>query len=169
MNKIKYKKLSIEQIKISLDRLTRFKNTKEKYKRVFFDIILGNLIEPKYKKSDLENLSSQQVVEFVELIFNNSFENIDNTDLTINNKLKIYENSVFNNDKETQVYLNNKLNYKEAIKFVNDNDVINLKWLKSLELSNDLTGMREKHLLKFPIEKVILVEGITEEILLPTF
>ena len=40
---MKYKALTKEQILISLDRLTRFKPTKEKYLRVFFDIILGNV------------------------------------------------------------------------------------------------------------------------------
>ena len=50
---MKYKKLTPEQIKISLDRLTRFKFTREKYLRVFSDIILSNLIEPKIKKSEL--------------------------------------------------------------------------------------------------------------------
>ena len=50
---MKYKKLTPEQIKISLDRLTRFKFTREKYLRVFSDIILSNLIEPKIKKNEL--------------------------------------------------------------------------------------------------------------------
>ena len=48
---MKYKKLTPEQIKISLDRLPRFKFTREKYLRVFSDIILSNLIEQKIKKS----------------------------------------------------------------------------------------------------------------------
>ena len=48
---MKYKKLTPEQIKISLDRLTRFKFTREKYLRVFSDIILSNLIEPKINKN----------------------------------------------------------------------------------------------------------------------
>ena len=58
---MKYKKLTREQILISLDRLTRFKQTREKYLRVFFDIISNNLLEPKYKRSDLENLKAEEI------------------------------------------------------------------------------------------------------------
>ena len=53
---MKYKKLKKEQLLISIDRLTRFKPTEEKYLRVFKDIIISNLIEPKLKKSELENM-----------------------------------------------------------------------------------------------------------------
>ena len=48
---MKYKLLTKEQILISIDRLTRFKNTKEKYLRVFIDILTACLIEPKLKKN----------------------------------------------------------------------------------------------------------------------
>ena len=51
---MKYKKLTKEQIIISLDRLTRFKNTREKYFRVFSDILISNLLEPKIKKADFK-------------------------------------------------------------------------------------------------------------------
>ena len=52
----KIKPLSISQIIISIDRLTRFKPTKEKYLRVFKDLLSSNLIEPKFKKSEIENI-----------------------------------------------------------------------------------------------------------------
>ena len=58
---MKYKKLTPEQIKISLDRLTRFKFTREKYLRVFSDIILSNLIEPKIKKNELLNYPAEKI------------------------------------------------------------------------------------------------------------
>ena len=165
---MKYKKLTQEQILISLDRLTRFKNTKEKYLRVFFDIILTCLLEPKFKKSELESLPANDIKFFAEEIFNNSVEEAC-TDLKINKKLIEYENSVFINDEETQILLDNNINYKGALKFVDSNSVINLKWLKSLENETDLRTSRKTHCLKFPIEKVILAEGLTEEILLPAF
>lgn len=38
-----------------------------------------------------------------------------------------------------------------------------------MQRTGNLVSMREEHCLKFPIEKVLLVEGITEEILLPAF
>ena len=166
---MKYKKLTKEQILISLDRLARFKNTKEKYLRVFSDLILSNLLEPKFKKSDLEKLSFSEIKNYATIIFNNSFEFDSSSDKYINRILMDYENSVFNLDDETQILLENELNYIEAIKFITDDNVVNLKWLKSLASKQDLLQARNEYSLKYPIEKVILVEGITEEILLPAF
>ena len=64
---MKYKKLTPEQIKISLDRLTRFKFTREKYLRVFSDIILSNLIEPKIKKNELLNYPAEKIKKIASL------------------------------------------------------------------------------------------------------
>lgn len=165
---MKYKKLTKEQIIISIDRLTRFKFTKEKYFRVFTDIILSNLLEPKYKKSELLTMDANIIKNIAEEIFNASLDKNSNNYL-INTKIKEYENSVFENDKYTQDFLNNKINYYDAIDLLDDNIPVNLKWLKSLKNDYDLKFAREEHCLKFPIEKVILVEGLTEEILLPAF
>ena len=46
---------------------------------------------------------------------------------------------------------------------------INLRWLKMIPNEDNLIKLRHENGLKFPIQKVLLVEGITEEILLPTF
>ena len=166
---MKYKKLTQEQIIISLDRLTRFKNTKEKYLRVFADIITSNLIEPKYKKNDILSLSPHTIKELTEEIFNGSLVDMPN-DLSINRILTEYENSIFINDEYTKILLENKLNYISALRVLSNNIPINLKWLKSLaEVNLDLKQNRELHCFKYPIEKVILVEGLTEEILLPAF
>lgn len=171
---MKFKALTKEQVLISLDRLTRFKPTKEKYLRVFFDIILGNIVEPKYKKTELENLDMQEIANLAVEVLNNSLNelvpnmNVE-ADFSINNKLIEYENSVFNNDEQTQILLNNEINYKLAINLIDETCVVNLHWLKSLAENADLKLMREEHYLKFPIEKVLLVEGLTEETLLPAF
>lgn len=171
---MKFKALTKEQFLISLDRLTRFKPTKEKYLRVFFDIILGNIVEPKYKKTELENLDMQEIANLAVEVLNNSLNelvpnmNVE-VDYSINKKLIEYENSVFNNDEQTQILLNNEINYKLAINLIDETCVVNLRWLKSLAENADLKLMREEHYLKFPIEKVLLVEGLTEETLLPAF
>lgn len=165
---MKYKKLTQEQIIISLDRLTRFKYTKEKYFRVFTDIILSNLIEPKLKKSELLAMDANTIKNIAEEIFNGSI-NKNSNNYIINEKLKEYENGVFINDDYTLELLNNKINYYDAVCLAKDNLPVNLKWLKSLRENWDLKIAREEHFLKFPIEKVILVEGLTEEILLPAF
>ena len=164
---MKFKNLTKDQIIISLDRLTRFKRTEDKYLRVFLDIIHSNLIEPVLKKNEIKNLDYKYITEIVTEIFNQTL-GAPNT-LDINRYLKEYENSIFVNDKNTQIFLDNNINYAEGIKLLPDNLPINLKWLKSLSDKEPSTSNREVHLLKFPIEKVLLVEGITEEILLPVF
>lgn len=165
---MKYKKLTKEQILISMDRLTRFKYSKDKYLRVFIDIIQNNLIEPKYKKQDLLNMEYSKIKNIAEYIFNNSLE-IKSDNYIINKKLLEYENSIFNLNDETQFLINNKLDYYSASEFIDEKSPINLQWMKSLIKDNDLKQNRELYCLKYPIEKVLLVEGLTEEILLPAF
>ena len=191
---MKYKKLTKEQIIISLDRLTRFKNTREKYLRVFSDILISNLIEPRLKKSEIEKNEFSLLSEYVSEIFNNSVSYLLSPNPTllqpgnelINVFLCNYENSVFKNDNDTQKLLNNKIDYWGAINLIPEDCTVNLKWLKEmtvilnsfqhltdLELQKQADKIpkqvRNNKKVKFPIEEVILVEGITEEILLPVF
>ena len=179
---MKYKLLTKEQLIISFDRLTRFKLTKEKYFRVFSDIILSNLIEPSYKKTDLMDKPAHEITQIAEEIINSSLyefikkdENetyksmVDTNNSNINLILKQYENSIFNNDNETQNFLDNNIDYKMFIPLIDESCPINLRWIKQLSKNSDLLQQRHKYGLKFPIQKVLLVEGITEEILLPSF
>ncbi len=157
---MKIKQLTNEQLIISIDRLTRFKEPEIKYLRVFKDIISNNLIEPKFKKSELDEIDYKKLKNLAEEIINYSLP--ENKDLTLNQKLYDYENSIFNIDSKTNVLLKNKINYKEIIKLLPKNLPQNLKFLKGLAENS-----QERHC--FPIEKIILCEGITEEILLPKF
>lgn len=175
---MKFKLLTKNEILISFDRLTRFKNTRDKYYRVFSEIISSNLKEPKYKKTELVNFSAKILTDIATEIINASLfacsENIV-SDYTINNIIKDCENSTFYNDNGTIDFLNNKINYDSFVKLIDENSPINLKWLKMLaqkiniEQNFSLETLRRKENLKFPITKVLLVEGITEEILLPVF
>lgn len=168
---MKFKVLTKDQILISLDRLTRFKNTKTKYLRVFSDILVSNMLEPKLKRSEIETLDYKFVTNCVSEIFNKSL-NSESKDLSINNLIKEYENKIFKNSDDVQDFLDNTIDYKSAIELITDDSPINLKWLKSLNRIDSFDKMvvnRNKKSLKFPIEKVLLVEGITEEILLPAF
>lgn len=166
---MRYKKLTTEQILISIDRLTRFKFTKKKYLRVFTDIILSNLIEPKYKKSELVNLPYDIITKFAGEILNGSLDDSGANDFSINQILAEYENLVFYQDNESKQLLNNQINYKGVFGLITEYSPVNLRWLKSVAEEKDLVKLRETRLLKYPIEKVLLVEGITEEILLPAF
>lgn len=157
---MKIKQLTKEQLIISIDRLTRFKEPETKYLRVFKDVIINNLIEPKFKKSELDEMDYEEIKNLAEQIINYSLP--ENKDLTLNQQLYDYENSIFNIDEKTNKLLKNQINYKEILKFLPEELPLNLKFLKSLA-----EGSKERHC--FPVEKIILCEGITEEILLPKF
>ena len=176
---MKFKKLTKEQLIISFDRLTRFKPTREKYFRVFSDIILSNLAELAYKRQDLLNMPANEITKIAVEIINSSLNDISApTQLTtgedyLNRLIKDYENSIFVNDEETQNYLDNDIDYGLFISFIDESCPINLRWLKIvgqlLSDNNSLIKLRHEYGLKYPIEKVLLVEGLTEEILLPAF
>ena len=172
MKNYKVKPLTKEQILISLDRLTRFKFTEEKYLRVFKDIILSNLIYPKFKRQELDVMDYAAMAELAAYIINISLkeDSLDEQqDFLINKELKSYENYLFNLDNEVQKLLDNKINYAAALNLIDDTAPLNLKWLKSLVSGCDARHLRNLHALRFPLEKVIICEGITEEILLPEF
>lgn len=176
---MKFKFLTKEQIIISLDRITRFKNTKEKYLRVYSDILVSCLLDPKLRKADIEKMEYSLLADIVSEIINKSLDyyNLSEYDSPndINKFLSDYENSLFNNDNEVQKLLNNKINYKKASNLIEKSSPVNLCWLKELVIYNGIfdinvaTNLREEKSLKYPIKEVILVEGITEEILLPKF
>ncbi len=158
---MKIKNLSKEQLIISIDRLTRFKDPETKYLRVFKEIILTNLIEPKFKKSELDSMDYEKIVQYATEIINNSLAG-KTSDFSINKKIKEYERSIFKTDKNTDKLLDNTINYEGIIKILPEEIPDNLKFLKHIGGENIDTGM-------FPIKKILLCEGITEEILLPRF
>lgn len=153
---------------ISIDRLTRFKYTEDKYLRVFKEIILSNLIEPKYKKKDLDSMDYNIIKELAQNIINLSISDFSNAEnnLIINKKIAKYENDLYNLSDNTNILLDNKINYNAFVSLIEDSAPQNLKWLKSLKFGKTA---RETLSLKFPIRKVVIVEGVTEEILLPVF
>ncbi len=172
MEKIKIKPLTKEQLIISIDRLTRFKNPEVKYLRVFKEIILSNLILPKLKKQELEGFDYKILKDLAEKIINFSLEALNiksDGDLMINQRLFDYENSIFNLSGQTEELLKNRINYKVFLNLLSENEVKNLQWLKELAVSDDLRASRRDKFLHFPVEKVIICEGITEETLLPAF
>ena len=163
-----------EQIIIAIDRLTRFKPTVDKYLRVFKETILNNLITPSFKKKDLDEMDFSKISELATEIINFSLKELkvfEIDDLTLNKKLKDYENTVFVNSEETQELLNNNISYKSALKLFTEDDlkVKNLLWLSKLESEENSAELRKQYSTHFPLQKIIIAEGITEEILLPVF
>ena len=180
---MKYKTLTKEQLLLSVDRLTRFKPTYEKYYRVFSDIVSSCLIEPVYKKQELSDMQASRLRELAENIINDSLNSIERlsddkeNSYECNKILNDYEESVFYLDNDSKEFLNNKINYKLFKNLIDESCPINLRWLKIMIdncnlIASDygvLNNLRRDKGLKFPIQKVLLVEGITEEILLPAF
>lgn len=172
MNNVKVKPLTKEQLTISIDRLTRFKNPEVKYLRVFGELITNNLIQPKYKKSDIEKMDSEEVKNLAELIINYSLENLGlpkDEDYIINQRLYDYEKSVYIISENIEKFLKNKINYEAFVTLIDENSPKNLKWLKALGSPMDIKQERFKNSLRFPVEKVVIAEGATEETLLPEF
>ena len=133
-------------------------------------MILSNVIEPKFKRKDLDEMEYSTLEDLAETVFNLSISSLSSVVVgthIINEKLFNYENKVFNLNEEINKLLDNKINYDLAITLIQEeNSPKNLIWLKSL-INNE--SIREEKSIRFPIEKVVITEGITEEILLPVF
>ena len=143
LENIKIKPLTKEQLIISIDRLTRFKNTETKYIRVFTEIISNNLICPKIKKTELEKLNYNSIKNLAEQIINYSLEKLNlnlEQDFTINQKIFDYENSIFELSENTNILLQNKINYKAFINLLGDNIPQNLVWLKNLDKKENINN-----------------------------
>jgi len=168
---LKIKPLTKEQIVLSIDRLTRFKNTEIKYLRVFRELILHNLLSPNFNKHDLDKMSYIDIKNYAQEVFNYSIELLCGKishNLVLNERLSEYENSVFKINKETQILLNNEIDYNSCLDFI-DERVKNLCWLKKLAENTDIKSERYNCGFYFPIELVVLAEGATEQTLLPEF
>lgn len=148
------------------DRLTRFKYPEDKYMRVFSDIILKNFISPVINKKQLEKLDDKQIIEYTQKVWDYSLKNNFNdiqVDYTINSTLYTLEEKYFNLTPRSKNLLKSKLNFLPLISELEEkyNDLpINLKRICDI-FYNRLAYQ--------PIKKIILVEGITEDILLPQF
>lgn len=169
---IKIKPLTKEQLLISFDRLTRFKEPEFRYIRVFTEIITSNLIEPKLRKHEIEQMDYDKLRDLAQDIINMSLDEIfpetckDNL-YTINKRILSYEQNIFEIPDRAIALLDNKINYSKLIKLISDDNVFNLRWLKSLQNGDASDTNRKANL--YPVRKVLLVEGITEEILMPEF
>lgn len=179
---IKYKLLTVDELVINLDRLSRFKLPEYSYFRVFSSIIQKNLIFPKYTKSELETLSPEIISSIVKEIWNKSVQNIWGKSNSFDSAYKAQKmliNQTYKNiDEKTSVFVKTALRFSEILNSLSYNDLPkNLKFLKKVNDTykdsnfsfKDLIQLRDEHALAFPISRLIIVEGITEEILLPVF
>ena len=148
---MKIKALTKEQILLSIDRLTRFKNTEVKYLRVFREIILHNLISPNFNKHELEIMDYESIKKYAQEILNYSIKIItgeNSSDYSLNKKLYNYEKSVYKQDKETEKLLNNQIDYLSVVQFINESSPQNLKWLKAMAENANIKEERKRQKFK---------------------
>ena len=163
-----------EELTLAIDRLTRFKSPEEKYNRVFKEIIAKYLITPKIGFKEYEKLSEKDIVNFVEEIFSislNQLEKQASTSTALYKSIINIENELYNINEQTKKLMLAKIPY-EQILHLNKNKLLpkNLQfWNYFLNLNIAPDEIRKKFKTTFPIKKVVLAEGITEEILLPKF
>ena len=172
--------MSETDILVSLDRLTRFKNPEIKYRRVFYDVILKHLNFPSLSKNKLNEMSAAEISKIVEKIWNdsvlklypfspNKFSTKDLDDL--------YYSIT---DEYTLTLMNADLNICSVIENADISSYIeakNIDFIKILTKNSEklpsdkqkITDLRKKYHTLYPVSKLILTEGITEETVLPSF
>lgn len=182
-NGYKFKIMSVDDFIISIDRLTRLKSPFIKYQRVFKDIISKHLLNPSITKKQIEDMSNEDISKIVELIWNESinlnFPNHKKTKL-MTNIFKKLDSLVFSvKDKHTLGLMRSKLIITPVIEHCASKPdipqnimqlvcVLN-EYKEEEPLADFLKNKREEQEIMYPISKIVLAEGITEEILLPVF
>ncbi len=173
LENIKFLSVSPGDLVLSLDRLTRFKYPGYKYYRVFNDILLKYLVSPKYSKNELLNLDTETYKSLVEIVWNGSVKKYCPQDSNvINNLIKNEEFGYYNLSDELKILIDNKLNYDGVLSLVESEDSLPVNIKRFIYTAKNVlppADLRRKYGLKFPVEKIVLCEGITEEILLPCF
>ena len=164
---MKFKKIPVKHLIISVERLLRFKSTEEKYTRVFNDILNKYCIFESNKEK--ENLTLEEKIDIVSEIINNSIVKTKD-DNYIKNLIIEIENKCFIQNSDSKKYLKNKINFTsllETIEAENTYPAINYLIQKNKNRNLKDSEIRKQTKSFYPIEEIILAEGITEEILLP--
>lgn len=175
INKIKFQPLAKKDLILALDRLTRFKYPEIKYYRVFSEIVCKSLKSPMLNKNQVRSLDVNVLRALVEKIWNDSVKLYKpgvSFDKKLHEVLKKETLDTFSLSKELEILIDSNLNISAVLDFIKDDSEIpiNLKRLLAIKSNfSDLISKRQEFALRFPVEKVVLCEGITEEILLPKF
>ncbi len=155
--KLKFKIIPLDRLLIFANNLCKFKNPSIKFKKFFFEIFDKYLIEPKIKIKNFDNYQFSYLKDLLELVFNESVkfyfgENLDykNFDLFYKDNFLIYKlNSLELN------YIDLKLDFLTLYKYCQQQCSCNFKRIIKSNIPS--------------VNKIILVEGLTEELLLPKF
>ncbi len=179
---VKFKLLTFDELVINLDRLSRFKLPEDTFFRVFSSVILKNLIYPKFSHKDVEILNPEYISFLFLKIWNKSVYNIfgkTNNNKYVSKALNIIIKSTFKNiDNNTKILLKTAPVISPILEKIDyDKAPLNIKFLIKVNdtfkdysfTTKDLENIRRIYALKYPVRKLIIVEGITEEVLLPVF
>lgn len=175
LDKIKFLQISQKDLVLALDRLTRFKYPEIKYYRVFSDLISKYLLFPKLTKNDIRELDINLLRQIVERIWNDSVKQYSPQiplDKGFNKILKKELLNTYNLSDDIKKLVDIDLNINGVLALVKKNQSVPLNIKRLLLIEKDYTNLKNKREelgLRFPVEKVLLCEGITEEILMPKF
>ena len=175
INKIRFLEINKNDLILALDRLTRFKHPEKKYYRVFSEIICKYLLEPKLSKNTVKNIDTEILKSIVETIWNSSvkkhFKSKDKKEKL--KKILLEETiSTYCLSEETKSLIDINLQITPILQSIENekNLPINLKRLIILQNSaQNSIELRKRYKLLFPVKRLVLCEGITEEILLTQF
>ena len=146
--------MSVDEMILALDRISRFKFPEKKLKRVYIETICSHLISPSLKKTDIEKFDNKSLTQYFTDIWNYSVENNFgklNTDYTLNKNYVEQEKACYITNKELLDLMPKNADFKTLINNIPSNKIpSNFKDYKTPQ-------------------KIVLTEGITEEILLPEF
>lgn len=146
------KSMDIAQMVLALDRISRFKFPEKKLKRVYVETICAHLISPSFKKTDIEKFDYESLTQLFTEIWNYSiFQNFDETsnNYDLNKKYVDEEKKCYKLSSEILNLMPNKVDFYTLVK--------NIK-----NVPNNFDNYKTP-------QKIVLTEGITEEILMPVF
>lgn len=183
-NKLKdFKLLTLDEIIISLDRLTRFKHPDLSYPRVFRDIIHKTSLSAHISDKNIDEIPPDEINKYISKVWKDSVkkysQNSELDDLSdrIIKKIPCFCFKV--SSEYTKELMKTKLFCAEILLKTDDKKLPKnlrivkytlLEIVKGSQYSDDLIiETSKKFKLLFPIRKLVIVEGITEDILLPAF
>ena len=178
-----FKLLTLDEMLISLDRLTRFKHPDISYPRVFRDIIHKSSLSSHLSDKQIDELPADLIKKYVKKVWLSSLKQFsqgsDYDALSHKILVKIPEFCFKITSEYTKELIKTPLYCADILLNCDDKKLPkNLRIVKYtlLEVINGknycddlILEVSQKKKLLFPIKKLVIVEGITEDILLPSF
>ena len=173
----KYKLMTSDELFRALERLTRPIHPDIKFGRAIETVFVNNVLSPKYNLKKIQDIDIELKTTLFEKIWNDSVEYLckkNNLNFVADYTLNCI---LFEEDKRTFFVEDNHPYFRMNINISSllqlpcplKNSPLNLSRLEIYSSTMDSKKLRQEKSLHFPIEKFLIVEGITEEILLPSF